>query len=198
MSDQKHSFASPGPAGLGALAIACFTFYAMFTGKVSHDALPILACWLVGGAICQLTCGIIELKDHNITGGNVFLFFGAFFMTTAALSVSTKYALLQANLPFDPKIEGWAWLAAALWLTLMTPNYLKSTKLLFYAVVIIDVAVWAIVGIDLGLGSKAVLAPIVAWGLLIGGIIGIYLAAAIALNTTFGKTVLPVPSPYVA
>ena len=82
MATQQHSFANPAPAGLGALAMACFTFYAMFTGKVSHDALPLLACWLVGGAICQLTCGLIELKDHNISGGNVFLFFGAFFMAT--------------------------------------------------------------------------------------------------------------------
>lgn len=198
MATQQHSFANPAPAGLGALAMACFTFYAMFTGKVSHDALPLLACWLVGGAICQLTCGIIELKDHNISGGNVFLFFGAFFMATAALACATKYGLLKAGLPFDTKIEGWAWCASAAWLTLMTPSYLKSTKALFWAVVLIDVALWSIVIIDLQLGNKAIFAPIVAWTLLIAGCIGLYLAGAITLNTVFERSIFPVPAPHIS
>ena len=31
---QEHTFASPGPAGLGALAVACFGFGAIFLGWV--------------------------------------------------------------------------------------------------------------------------------------------------------------------
>ncbi|MEA2061063.1 MAG: hypothetical protein U9P10_11255 [Thermodesulfobacteriota bacterium] len=74
MAEQTHSFASPGPAGLGALAVATFGFSAVFLGKVSLGGIPLLAAWLIGGGIVQYTTAVIELKDHNITGGNVFLF----------------------------------------------------------------------------------------------------------------------------
>ncbi|HNT57781.1 MAG TPA: GPR1/FUN34/YaaH family transporter, partial [Syntrophales bacterium] len=84
---QEHTFASPGPAGLAALAVACFGFGAVFLGKVGLGGLPLLAAWLIGGGIVQYTTAVMELKDHNITGGNVFLFFSAFFMFAAALSV---------------------------------------------------------------------------------------------------------------
>jgi len=195
---QEHSFATPGPAGLGALAMACFTFWAIFTGKVTHDALPLLSCWLVGGFICQFVAGVIELKDHNVTGGNVFLFFSAFFMATAALSTATKYGLHHAGLPFDGRIEGWAWMAGAAFLTLMTPNYLKSTKLLFWAVVLIDIALWCIVCLDLRLAiNRALFAGIVGWTLFFAGWAGIYLAGATAMAVQFGKPILPIPSPHI-
>jgi len=93
----EHSFASPGPAGLAALAVACFGFAAVFLGKVGLGGLPLLAAWLVGGGVVQLSTALIELKDHNITGGNVFLFFSAFFMFAAALSVFAKFMLLQVR-----------------------------------------------------------------------------------------------------
>lgn len=49
MSDHEHVFANPAPAGLIALAMACWTFWAMYTGRVTGDAGPVLACWMVGG-----------------------------------------------------------------------------------------------------------------------------------------------------
>ncbi len=97
----EHSFATPGPAGLGALAVACFGFGAVFLGKVDVSGLPLLAAWLVGGGIVQYTTAVIELKDHNITGGSVFLFFSAFFMFAAALSVFAKW--YSVNFMFAPK-----------------------------------------------------------------------------------------------
>ncbi len=194
----EHSFANPGPCGLGALAMACFTFWSIFTGRVSHDCLPLLSCWLVGGAICQLTAGWIELKDHNIVGGNVFVFFGAFFMVTAALSTATKYGLHHAGLPFDGRIEGWAWLAGASFLIVMTPCYLKSPAILFFAVVLIDIALLGIVVLDLKLDvNRAFFAQIVGWTLFVAGWIGVYLAGAIAMNTHFGKVILPTTQPLV-
>ncbi len=49
----EHTFVSPGPAGLGALAVACFGFGAVFTGKVTLGGLPLLAAWLIGGGVVQ-------------------------------------------------------------------------------------------------------------------------------------------------
>ena len=99
----EHSFATPGPAGLGALAVACFGFGAVFLGLVKPGGLPILAAWLFGGCLVQYTTAVIELKDHNVLGGNVFLFFAAFFMLGAALSTLSKFFLLAGAGAFIPK-----------------------------------------------------------------------------------------------
>jgi hypothetical protein len=199
MSEQEHSFANPGPAALGALAIACFAFYALLTGKVTHDAAPIMACWLVGGAICQLVAAVIELKDHNISGGNVFLFFGSFFMVVTALSLVTKYGLHAAGLPFDATIEGWCWLAGWGFLVLVTPCYLKGPKLLFWGFIAADVGILCIALMDLNLTALPLplMANVAGWLILVLGIIGVYLAGAICVNTTFGRSILPTTTPYV-
>jgi succinate-acetate transporter protein len=195
---QEHSFASPGPAGLAALAVACFAFGAVFLGKVALEGLPLLSSWLVGGFIVQYTVAVMELKDHNITGGNVFLFFSAFFMAAAALSVFSKFMMIKFGMKPAVHIEGWMWMAGAAFLTVVTPAYAKSTSILFLAVILIDVALWCIVGLDSGwYGDPAVFKPIVAWTLIIAGWIGIYLAGAITCNTVYGKPVFIVPKPLV-
>lgn len=195
---QEHSFATPGPAGLAALAVACFGFGAVFFGKVTVEGLPLLAAWLVGGFIVQFTVAVMELKDHNITGGNVFLFFCAFFMAAAALSVTAKFFMIKFGMKPAAHVEGWMWMAGAAFLTLVTPAYAKSTSLLFFAVILIDIALWCIVGLDSGwYGSPAVFKPIVGWTLVIAGWCGLYLAGATTCNTVYGKTVYPVPKPLV-
>ena len=131
MSNTTHSFATPAPAGLGALAVACFGFGAVFLDQVTLAGYPLLAAWLIGGGIVQYTTAVIELKDHNITGGNVFLFFAAFFMFGAAVSVLSKFfivfcikqGLVSASI-FDlgkyKIVEGWCWMAGASFLTIVS------------------------------------------------------------------------------
>jgi len=194
---QEHSFASPGPAGLAALAVARFGFGAVFLGKVGLGGLPLLAAWLVGGGIVQWTTAVMELKDHNIVGGNVFLFFAAFFIFAAALSVFAKFMLLSFNLKPLSYVEGWCWMAGAGFLTVVTPAYFKANKAICILVVLVDVVLWTIVTLDLGIADPAVWKPVVAYLLIVAGWIGIYLAGAIVCNTTFGKAIYPVPSPFI-
>lgn len=92
---QEHSFATPSAAGLAALAVAVFGFAPVFLGWVGPSSLPLLAAWLIGGFIVQIVVAGVELKDHNITGGNVFLFFSAFFMLAAALSCFAKWYMIS-------------------------------------------------------------------------------------------------------
>lgn len=77
---EERSFATPGPAALGAFAVAVFGFGAVFLGQVTVYGLPLLAAWLIGGCLIQVVAAVIELKDHNLTSGNVFLYFAGFFM----------------------------------------------------------------------------------------------------------------------
>jgi hypothetical protein len=194
---QEHTFASPGPAGLAALAVACFGFGAVFNGWVKVEGFPILFAWLVGGGVVQYTVAVMELKDHNITGGNVFLFFSAFFMFGASLSLLSKFFMIKFGMAPHGYIEGWTWMAGAGFLTLATPAYLKSNKLLFFVVVLLDIVLWCIVGLDLGKLDPAVGKPIVGWGLILCGWGGVYLSGCIVVNTVFGRMIYPVPAPFV-
>jgi len=53
----------------------------------------------------------MELKDHNITGGNVFLFFSAFFMFGASLSVLAKFFMIKFGMAPMPTSRDGTWMA---------------------------------------------------------------------------------------
>ena len=122
---QNHGWASPAPAGLVALAVACFTFFGVLSGKVDHSCIPLLGCWLLGGFVIQIIVGIIELMEGNTTGGNVFTFFAAFFMLVGGLEFFVKFAAHIQAWQIDTRIDGWAWSALAIALLLWTPAYFK-------------------------------------------------------------------------
>lgn len=194
----EHSFATPAPAGLAALAVACFGFGAVFLGRVVPEGLPLLAAWLIGGGIVQYTTAVIELKDHNITGGNVFLFFCAFFMFAAALSVFSKFMLIQFGMKPAAYVEGWCWMGGAAFLTIVTPAYLKGNKIIFFMVCIVDIVLWLIVTLDMGIATDPVMfKQAVAWLLIIVGWMGIYLSGGVLVNSVFGKSIFPLPAPFV-
>ena len=192
----EHSFATPGPAALGAFTVAVFGFGAVFLGQVSLTGLPLLAAWLVGGCLIQVVAAVMELKDKNITSGNVFLYFSGIFMLAAALSVIAKFLMLVHGMKPDSAVEGWLWLAGTGFLVGMTPNYLKSTFFLFLIVVMADLALFFIALLDLGVAGAA-FRPLVGYLCFGCGILAIYLIAATATNTFYGRSVFPVPPPLV-
>ena len=198
MADHEHVFANPAPAGLIALAMACWTFWAMYTGRVTGGAAPVLAAWMIGGGLVQYATGLIELRNGAIKGGCVFLFFGAFFMFVTALSLITKYLLAQNGMPFDARIEGYAWMACAIGLILFTPAYAtKSPKFMFFLVVIVDICLVLIALMDMNAIPKAVYAPPTGWMLFIVGCMGLYLAGGIMINSEYGRSIVPLTTPLV-
>lgn len=120
-----HAPANPGPAGLVALAMACFTFYAVHTGKVEGSAIPLLGIWLIGGFVVQVIVGVMELNHGNIVGGNIFTFFSAFFMLVTGLELIFKYFAGIYGWAVDARIDGWAWLALSIALITWTPGILS-------------------------------------------------------------------------
>lgn len=196
MAEHK-GWANPGPAGLVALAMACFTFYALFTGKVEGSAVPLLGIWLIGGFVVQIIVAIIELNEGTTVGGNVFLFFSAFFMLVTGLECLFKFWAATKGITLDARIDGWAWLVLSISLVLWTPAYFKSPLVMSILVLALDVAVVVIALKDIGILNPAAWNPIAAIFLLIGGICGIYMAAGTILNTAFGKQVLPLGAPII-
>jgi len=198
MSEHPHTFANPAPAGLIALAMACWAFWAMYTGRVTGDAAPALAAWMVGGGLVQYAVGWMELRNGDIKGGCVFLFFGAFFMFVTALSLITKYLCAKNGLVVDARIEGYCWMACAIGLIGFTPGYMKgSPKLMFLVVCIVDVCLVLIALMDMGAIAKAVYAAPTGWAVFVVGCCGLYLSTAIMTNTMFGRTILPTTTPMV-
>ncbi|MGL1931038.1 MAG: GPR1/FUN34/YaaH family transporter [Desulfotalea sp.] len=197
MNQENHikEWSNPTPAGLVALAVACFCFFALLSGKVTHGALPLLGCWLIGGFVVQLIVALLDLKSGNSTGGNTFLFFSAFFMLVGGMEMIMKFNMANQGIVLDARIDGWAWLVLTSALILWTPAFFKSTRLLTIVVLALDVSLPFITLMDLGILDKSY-AFIPAYGVLIAGIVAIYLSAAIVVNTAFGKKVYPLPGPF--
>lgn len=190
----QKEWANPTPAGLIALAVACFGFFAVLSGQVEASATPLLGIWLLGGFLVQVIVGLLDLKAGNGTGGNTFLFFGAFFMLVGGLEFLFKWHAVNTGMVLDARIDGWAWVVLTLTLWLWTLAFLKSPFLLTAVVLCVDVALPFIALADLGVIAKSA-TVISAWALLAAGAIAIYLASALLVNAAFGKKVLPMPGP---
>lgn len=190
-------FANPLPAGLAALAMACFGFYALFTGKVSPTSGPILAAWLVGGFVIQLVVALILYKEKNLGGSNLFLVFSAVFMLIGAISAITKTVLKYYGIPFDPTIEGWMWIPVGIWVVMVTLAFLRAPKLLFIMGAFLCISVPFLILFEIGAqGDRALWASIAGHCVLIAAIIATYLGGAMVINGAYGKEVLPMTKPF--
>ena len=188
---KTKEWANATPAGLIALAVACFCFFAMLNKFVEPSAMPLIGCWLIGGFVIQAVVALTDLKGGNSTGGNTFLFFCAFFMLVGGMAMFLKYGGIASGAPLDTRIDGYAWAALTIAILLWTPAFLKPFNLLSLIVIALDVALPFIVLIDLRI-LPGTFAFIPAYALLIAGLIALYLSAAIIVNTAFGKTIYPV------
>lgn len=198
MSTESHSFSSPAPQALTALAIACFIFFGLLTGRIGQDSRLAVACWLFGGFICQFVAAIMELKDKNHTGGNVMLLFSSFFMLVTALISMAEFICHANEIHFAMASDPYGWLVLAIALTLFTPAYLVGSPVFFVALLFADATLWFLVALKF----QAVLPPSTAalgaaYSVLTVGLLGIYLATANMLNTAFKQTILPVGKPLV-
>lgn len=200
MSGDGKGWANPAPAGLVALGIAGIIFYALLSGHVTAGALPLLGCWLLGGALVQFTVGVIELKEGALIGGNVFLFFSGFFMLAGGLEMFFKYfaAANKWAIPLDAHIDGYAWIILTIALIFLTPCYMKTSSTVMGIVLIsVTVAAGLVAGLDGGWLPAAPYKPIAAYLLLITGLGGVYQASAIWVNGTFGRNILPTGGPMI-
>lgn len=198
MSNNSTGWANPSPAGLVALAIACFTFFAVLSGRTAGaegSPLLFLGIWLIGGFVVQLCVGLIDLAEGNLLGGNTFLFFSGFFMLVGGLEFIFEFFAGVHGWKINTGVDGWAWLVMLLVLVPYTIAFLKQTAAsLGLAVLILFVGVIFVTFSKLGM-MGAYAHTYAAWCLLVTGILAIYTSGAIILNNAYGRTVLPVGNP---
>jgi len=191
VNERTKDWSNPTPAGLVALAVACFCFFALLNGFVEVSAMPLVGCWLIGGFVVQLIVGLLDLKGGNYAGGNTFLFFSAFFMLVGGMEMFIKYNGLMSGTPVDTRIDGYAWLVLTLVVYLWTPVFFKSFSLLSLVVLALAIALPFITLTDLKVLPQS-FSVIAAYALLTSGLLAIYLSAALVVNTTFGRQIYPV------
>lgn len=189
-------WANPSPAGLVALALATFVFWAMLTGQVSPKAAPYVGIWLLGGFIIQFVVALIELREGAMSGGNIFLYFSAYFMFASGM----KFLLgtsVYATFGIDARIDGWAWACLLIATWGFTPAYLKrGPATLTIALLLLDAALPFIMLVDLKVISASTFNPVAGWLLLASGLFALYTCIAMINNNAFGKQVLPFPGPF--
>jgi succinate-acetate transporter protein len=184
---ETKDWANPTPAGLVALAVAGFGFFAFLNGHVDQAlAMPLLGCWLIGGFVVQIIVGVIDLKGGNQTGGDTFLFFSAFFMLATGMLMFVKYF---AEIEYSV-LDGFVWLALTGVLILWLPAFCKPFGLLSLIVIAVVIAAPVIAFVDLG-WIDAGFVHIAGYALLAAGILAIYYSAAIIVNSVYGREVYP-------
>lgn len=198
LNNQKE-WSNPSAAGLVALAVACYIFFALLSGRLGTkpgelNALPLIAGWLFGGFVIQFITALIDLKGGNHVGGNTFLFFSAFFMLSSSIGMAMK-----SFVPYlDARVDGYVFLVLSITIWLWAPAFYKGNPFLFYIIVLLGVAcpILAICDLKLVTGVTAKsLANFAAYVFLVIGTIGMYAAGAIVVNTAYGKELFPVPKP---
>jgi uncharacterized protein len=180
--------ADPGPLGLAGFAMTTFVL-SMFNAKlVSAGGEPVvLGLALAYGGIAQLLAGMWEFRTGNTFGAVAFSSYGAFWISFWALVVFYVPKIPAADAGHAIGLYLWAW---GIFTTYMFVASLRTTgavALVFFLL--------AITYVLLAAGNSGNHTNVVKWG----GYVGIATAAAAwyasfaaVMNSTFGRTVLPV------
>jgi succinate-acetate transporter protein len=180
--------ADPGPLGLGAFALTTFVLSMFNANLVSHAGEPVvLGLALAYGGIAQLLAGMWEFRTGNTFGAVAFTSFGAFWISFWAL-----VTFFADKIPAEH-------LGAALGLYLIAwgifTTYMFVASLRTTAAVALVFALLAATFFLLGIGNANESEGLIE----VGGFCGIatavaawYASFAAVVNSTFGRTVMPV------
>jgi succinate-acetate transporter protein len=179
--------ADPGPLGLAAFAMTTFVLSMFNANLVDERGVPVvLGLALAYGGIVQLIAGLWEFRTGNTFGAVAFCSFGAFWISFWALNVF--YAKqIGGNPGHAVGLYLWAW---AIFTTYMAVAALRTSGAVLLVFVLL-----AATFILLAIGADGVHKTVTHWG----GYVGLATAAAAwyasfaaVVNSTFGRTVLPV------
>ncbi len=183
-------FAEPSPLGLLGLAIGCAALLPIALGKaMTPDAFRTAAmfCLLFGGG-CQFLSGMMSLANKNLLGGTLFTTFAFnWLMNWWALSGMAEGKLPNADVVFSVDA---CFLVVFVVLTFAFGYF---SKLLFVFLLDIDL-LYLFRILNHALGTRAFAVPIAACTALLG-LVALWLAFAILVNTSAGRVVFVVPGP---
>ena len=183
------SIADPGPLGLAAFALTTFVLSMFNSGLVSDKGEPIVfALALTYGGIAQFVAGLWEFRTGNTFGAVAFCSYGAFWLSFWAFV--QFYAPLIKSPADTGHAVGLYLIAWGIFTAYMFIASLRTTAAV--AAVFILLAITFFV---LGIGNANASTSTIKLGGYIGlvtAVVAWYASFAVVLNSTFGRTVLPV------
>jgi uncharacterized protein len=179
--------ADPGPLGLAAFAMTTFVLSMFNSNLVNGKGLPVvLGLALAYGGVVQVLAGMWEFRTGNTFGAVAFCSFGAFWISFWALNVFYVKDI-TGNAGHAVGVYLWAW---AIFTTYMAVAALRVSGAVLLVFVLL-----AVTFVLLAIGASGAHAAVTHWG----GFFGLATAAAAwyasfaaVVNSTFGRTVLPV------
>jgi succinate-acetate transporter protein len=183
------SIADPGPLGLAAFALTTFVLSMFNSGLVSDKGEPIVfALALTYGGIAQFVAGLWEFRTGNTFGAVAFCSYGAFWLSFWAF-VQFYAPLIKSPVDTGHAV-GLYLIAWGIFTAYMFIASLRTTAAV--AAVFILLAITFFV---LGIGNANASTSTIKLGGYIGlvtAIVAWYASFAVVMNSTFGRTVLPV------
>jgi hypothetical protein len=189
--------ADPGPLGLTAFATTTFVLSMINTGLVGGGVATasgvVIGLALAYGGIAQFAAGLWEFRTGNTFGATAFCSFGAFWISF--------YILLHIGASAIPKAELFSAVGLYLWAWGIFTAYMFVASLRTTGAVALVFLLLTITFIVLGIGNSALSGThsLTNGTIKLGGWIGLatavaawYASFAGVLNTTWGRTVLPV------
>lgn len=184
----QPKFANPAPLGLAGFALTTFILNLHNAGFIGIGAA--LPLGLFYGGLAQLVAGFLEFRTGNTFGMTAFGSYGAFWISLASM------VILQMNKIISPDAaQGWllatlgAWTLFTFVLWIASFKHNKALVVVFTTLLILfgllDVHVWK--------GSELI-GHIAGWEGMFCALTAWYLMAAIVINDSFGREVLPVGS----
>ena len=187
MTPADH-IADPGPLGLAGFAMTTFVLSCFNAGLVAKELEPVvLPLALFYGGLAQLLAGMWEFRKANTFGAVAFSSYGAFWLSFAAYARFVAPGLPAAGAPTATGLFLLAWTIFTAYMTIASLRVSGAVAVVF----ILLLATFLV----LTIGALTRAGGITT----IGGYLGLataaaawYASAAGVINTTFGRTVVPV------
>lgn len=179
--------ADPGPLGLAGFAMTTFVLSMFNSNLVNPKGVAVvLGLALAYGGLVQLLAGMWEFRTGNTFGAVAFCSYGAFWISFWALNVFYAKGIV-GNAGHAVGVYLWAW---AIFTAYMTVAALRVSGAVLLVFVLLTITF-----ILLAIGAVGAHEGVTHWG----GYLGLATAAAAwyasfaaVVNSTFGRTVLPV------
>ena len=178
----------PAPLGLAAFALTTFVLSMVNANFVSSKGLPVVfGLTLAYGGIAQMIAGIWEFRTGNTFGAVAFTSFGAFWISYFFLVTFDLAKIAPSEVNSALGLFLWAW---AIFTAYMTVAALRTT-----AAVALVFLLLTLTFVFLGIGNSGGNQSIIHIGGYLGlvtAIVAWYTSMAAVVNSTWGRTVLPV------
>lgn len=180
--------ANPAPLGLAAFALTTFILNVHNAGLIGIGAA--LPLGLFYGGLAQLIAGFLEFRTGNTFGMTAFASYGAFWISLASMVLMEMNKWVAAD-----ATKGWLLATLVAWTVFTVVMWIATFR---HSVAL--VSVFTTLAILFGLLDAAVatgstrLTRIAGWEGIVCACTAWYLAAAILLNDTYGRVLLPVGS----